>query len=145
MSDRSARRPVSAPQASAAASAPRAAAGATTAGELRTHLAAAMAAAMRRPEAEAVALTADRTKAMAVALVGLPDDATVIVAALDLATRQAATVLGFHPEHVRRLIRGGRLRARRVGGDYRVALDDLWPLLEVRYHEPGRRRLRPRR
>lgn len=117
----------------------------TTAGVLRDHLAAALRAAMRRPEVEAVALTADRTKAMAVALAGLPDDAPVAVSGLELATRQAAAVLGFHPEHVRRLIRGGRLRARRVGGDYRVALDDLWPLIEVRYREPGRRRLRARR
>ena len=118
---------------------------ATTAGVLRDHLAAALRAAMRRPEAEAVALTADRTKAMAVALAGLADDAPVQLAELDMATRQAAAVLGYHPEHVRRLIRSGRLRARRVGGDYRVAVDDLWPLLEVRYREPGRRRLRARR
>jgi excisionase family DNA binding protein len=117
----------------------------TTAGDLRDHLSAALRAAMRRTEVEAVALTADRTKAMAVALAGLPDDAQVRLAGLELATRQAAAVLGFHPEHVRRLIRGGRLRARRVGGDYRIALDDLWPLIEVRYREPGQRRLRVRR
>jgi excisionase family DNA binding protein len=116
----------------------------TTAGVLRDHLAAALAAAMRRPEAEAVAITADRTKAMAVALAGLPDDALVELAALDLGTRQAGIVLGFHPEHVRRLIRTGRLRARRVGGDYRIRVDDLWPLIEVRYRQPGRRRLRRR-
>ncbi|HYN65117.1 MAG TPA: hypothetical protein VES36_10990, partial [Candidatus Limnocylindrales bacterium] len=83
---------------------------ATTAGVLRDHLAAAMRSAMRRPEADAVALTADRTKAMAVALVGLPDDAPVQLAALEMGTKQAAAVLGFHPEHIRRLIRGGRLR-----------------------------------
>ena len=117
----------------------------TTAGLLRDHLAAALRSAMRRPEPEAVAITADRTKAMAVAMAGLPDTATVELGALELPTRQAATVLGFHPEHVRRLIRSGRLRARRVGGDYRVSLDDLWALLEVRYREPGRRRLRARR
>lgn len=116
----------------------------TTAGELRDHLAAALATAMRRPEPEAVAVTADRTKAMAVALAGLPDDAVVEVGSLEVATREAATILGFHPEHVRRLIRSGRLRARRTGGDYRIALDELWPYLAVRYREPGRRRLRPR-
>jgi excisionase family DNA binding protein len=120
-------------------------AGGTTAGVLRDHLAAAMGSAMRRAEPEAVALTADRTKAMAVALVGLPDEAPVELAHLEVGTRQAGVILGFHPEHVRRLIRSGRLRARRVGGDYRMALDDIWPLLEVRYREPGRRRLRPRR
>ncbi|HEX3219763.1 MAG TPA: helix-turn-helix domain-containing protein [Candidatus Limnocylindria bacterium] len=116
-----------------------------TVGELREHLAAALHAAMRRPEAAAIALTADRTKAMAVALAGLADDARVPLAGMELSVRQAATVLGFHPEHVRRLIRTGRLRARRSGGDYRIALDDLWPVLEARYREPGRRRVRPRR
>jgi excisionase family DNA binding protein len=97
---------------------------------------------MRRPESEAIALTADRTKAMAVALAGLPDDAEVSLATLELTTRQAAVVLGFHPEHVRRLLRSSTLRARRVGGDYRILLDDLWPLLAARYREPGRRRIR---
>lgn len=111
---------------------------------LRDHLASALGAAMRRTEPGAVAITADRTKAMAVALAGLPDDAPVELATLDLSTQGAATVLGFHPEHVRRLIRAGKLRARRVGGDYRVLLDDLWPLLEVRYRQPGRRRLKQR-
>ena len=114
-------------------------------GLLRERLVAALDAALRTREADAVALTIDRTKAMAVALAGLPEDAEVEVAGLELPTRLAATVLGFHPEHVRRLIRSGRLRARRTGGDYRVLVDDLWPLLEVRYREPGRRRLRPRR
>lgn len=114
-------------------------------GLLRERLTAALETAMRNREAEAIALTADRTKAMGVALAGMPDDAEIEVDALEVSTRAAATVLGFHPEHVRRLIRTGRLRARRVGGDYRVMLDDLWPLLEARYREPGRRRLRVRR
>ena len=118
--------------------------GTTTAGVLRDHLAAALARAMRRPDDAAVAITADRTKAMAVALAGLPDEAAVDLRGLELGTRQAGIVLGFHPEHVRRLIRGGRLRARRVAGDYRIRLDDLWPLVEVRYRQPGRRRLRRR-
>jgi excisionase family DNA binding protein len=100
---------------------------------------------MRRPDVEAIALTADRTKAMAVALAGIADDADATIGGLELSVRQAATVLGFHPEHVRRLIRTARLRARRIGGDYRIALDDVWPLLEARYREPGRRRVRPRR
>jgi excisionase family DNA binding protein len=116
--------------------------GATQAGVLRDHLAGALARAMRRPEPDAVALTADRTKAMAVALAGLPDEAPVDLVTLELPVGRAATVLGFHPEHVRRLIRGGRLRARRAGGDYRIRLDDLWPLIEVRYRQPGSRRLR---
>ena len=114
-------------------------------GDLREHLAAAMASAMRRPEPEAVALTADRAKAMAVALAGLDPNAEVDPESLAVGTRIAAIILGFHPEHVRRLIRTGRLRATLTSGDYRIALSDLWPFLEVRYRQPGRRRVQPRR
>lgn len=114
-------------------------------GVLRQSLSAGLEAAMRTREGDAIALTADRTKAMAVALAGLADDAEVEVARLELSTRAAASILGFHPEHVRRLIRTGRVRARRVGGDYRVMVDDVWPLIEARHREPGRRRVRPRR
>jgi len=110
------------------------------AGLLRRRLAAALEAAMRNREAAAIALVADRTKATGVALAGLGDDAEIDLAALDMPTRSVATVLGYHPEHVRRLIRTGRLRARRVGGDYRVLVDDLWPLIEARHGQPGRRR-----
>lgn len=115
-------------------------------GDLREHLAAALAGALRRPEPEAVALTADRVKAMAVALAGLDAAAEVNPEALEVGTRLAAIILGFHPEHVRRLIRAGRLRAQRVGGDHRIKVADLWPLLEARYRPPGRRRVpAPRR
>lgn len=115
------------------------------AGVLRKSLSAALGAAMRTRGPEAISLTADRAKAMAAAIAGVPDDAEVDPAALELPTRSAAIVLGFHPEHVRRLIRRGQLPARRVGGDYRVGVDDLWPLLEARHREPGQRRrgLRP--
>jgi len=114
-------------------------------GDLRERLAAAMASAMRRQEPEAVALTADRAKAMAVALAGMEPDAEVDPEALVVGTRQVGIILGFHPEHVRRLIRSGRRRATLKGGDYRILLNDLWPLLEVRYRQPGRRRLAARR
>jgi excisionase family DNA binding protein len=114
-------------------------------GVLRERLASALDAAMRTREADAIALTADRAKAMGVALAGMGEDTEVEPAQLELSTRAAAVVLGFHPEHVRRLIRGGRLRARRLGGDYRLRLDDLWPVLEARYRAPGRRRARTRR
>jgi excisionase family DNA binding protein len=109
---------------------------------LRRRLASALEAALRTREGDAIAVTADRAKAMGVAMAGLAPDAEVEVADLELSTRMAATVLGFHPEHVRRLIRGGRVRARRVGGDYRIRVDDLWPLLEARSRprDPGRGR-----
>ncbi|HEX5040011.1 MAG TPA: helix-turn-helix domain-containing protein [Candidatus Limnocylindria bacterium] len=102
------------------------------AGVLRRQLAAAVEAALRTREAEAIAVTADRAKAMGVAMSGVADDAEIEVAGLELSTRMAATVLGFHPEHVRRLIRAGRIPARRIGGDYRIRVDDLWPILQAR-------------
>jgi excisionase family DNA binding protein len=114
-------------------------------GLLREHLVAALAAGLHRPEPEVVALTADRTKAMGVALAGRADDDDVDVEGLEVSTLRAAAILGFHPEHVRRLIRGGRLRAHRVGGDFQIRVNDLWPLLDIRHREPGRRRLRARR
>ena len=114
------------------------------AGTLRQRLTAALLTAMRNREADAIALTADRAKATAVALAGVADDAEIELAALDMPTRAAASVLGYHPEHVRRLIRTGRLRARRVGGDYRVTVDDLWPLIEARHGQPGAASARPR-
>ena len=110
------------------------------AGVLRRQLAIAIEAALRTREAEAIAVTADRTKAMGVALAGVADDAEVEIATLELSTGLAATVLGFHPEHVRRLIRAGRIPARRVGGDYRIGVDDLWPILQARSRRSGRRR-----
>lgn len=113
-------------------------------GVLRSRVGAALAAAMRTREADAIALTADRAKAVGVALAGLPEDAEVAPMELAVSTRAAASVLGFHPEHVRRLIRTGRLPAERAGGDYRVRVDDLWPLLETKHRPPGRRRLRAR-
>lgn len=112
--------------------------------DLREHLAAALASAMRRPEPEAVALTADRVKAMGVALAGMEGTAEVDPEALQVTTREAAIILAFHPEHVRRLIRGGRLPAQRIGGDYRIEVAALWPLLEARYRPPGRRRIKLR-
>ena len=78
-------------------------------------------------------------------MTGMDAAAEVDPEALVVGTRQAAVILGFHPEHVRRLIRTGRLRAAIVGGDYQILLNDLWPLLEVRYRQPGRRRIQLRR
>ena len=95
---------------------------------------------MRTGAPDAIALAADRAKLTAAAIAGMRDDAGVVPAGLELGTRDAATVLGFHPEHVRRLVRGGRLPARRVGGDHRLRIEDLWRVIEARHRPPGRRR-----
>jgi excisionase family DNA binding protein len=109
-------------------------------GELRARMSSAMDVAMRTREAGAIGLAADRAKAVGVALAGMADDADVTPDQLSVSTRDAASVLGFHPEHVRRLVRAGSLPAERIGGDYRIRIDDLWPLLQARHRPPGQRR-----
>ena len=52
-------------------------------GVLRARLASALEAAMRSREADAIALTADRTKAMAIAMSGMPDDDDVLYGPLN--------------------------------------------------------------
>ena len=59
-------------------------------GVLRSRVGAALAAAMRTREADAIALTADRAKAVGVALAGLPEDAEVAPMELAVSTRPDA-------------------------------------------------------
>jgi excisionase family DNA binding protein len=110
------------------------------AGALRRRLQANLGAAMRAGDVGAIAMTGDRLKAIAIALAGVPDSAEVDADELAVPTASAAAILGFHPEHVRRLIRSRRLAAARAGRDYRIGLADLWPILEARHRPPGRRR-----
>jgi len=42
-----------------------------------------------------------------------------------LTTEQAAEVSGYHPDHIRRLIRAGRLKARKFGPVWQVGRIDL--------------------
>ena len=107
---------------------------------LRRRLGRDLAAAVRSGDPGRVALAADRDKAIAIATMGREGDEEVDVDALVVGTGSVATILGFHPEHVRRLIRSGRLTARRAGGDYRLELRELWPFIEARHQAPGRRR-----
>jgi excisionase family DNA binding protein len=109
------------------------------AGALRDRVLGDLAAALRSGDAERIATAADRAKAVGVALAGLADDAGVRPGELWLPTRSVATVLGYHPEHVRRLIRSGRLAAERASGDYRVRIDDLTALVDARRRSPRSR------
>lgn len=38
---------------------------------------------------------------------------------------EVAAILGFHPEHVRKLIRTGKIQAAKLGGAWRVSRADL--------------------
>lgn len=110
---------------------------------LRRRAYAELASAVRSGDVTAVALRADRLKAISVALAGMARADEVDPEGLVVSTASAAAILGFHPEHVRRLIRSARLRGRREGGDYRIGLAELWPIIEARNRSPGRRRVEP--
>jgi hypothetical protein len=109
---------------------------------LRRRMGTELAAAARSGDVGHAALTADRLKAVAIATMGRSGTDDVDVDSLELGTRGASAILGFHPEHLRRMIRSGRLLARREGGDYRVELRQLWPILDARHRAPGSRRSR---
>ena len=76
-------------------------------------------------DAGKIAAMANLVKLMGIALAPLAPDAEVNPAALTLTVQQVAQALGFHPEHVRRLLRGGALAGERVGRDYQVTLPAL--------------------
>ena len=107
---------------------------------LRRRMGTDLAAAARTGDVGHAALAADRLKAITIATMGRPGREDVDLDSLLLGTRAAAAILGFHPEHLRRMIRSGRLTAQREGGDYRVELRNLWPIIEARHRAPGSRR-----
>jgi excisionase family DNA binding protein len=92
---------------------------------LRSELMRRMSAAMGSGDAGRIVAMANLVKLMGVAMVALPADAEVDPTALTLTSGQVAQALGFHPEHVRRLLRGGSLAGERVGRDYQVPLPAL--------------------
>ncbi len=69
-----------------------------------------------------IATTANLVKVMGIALAPLAPHAEVDPATLTLTVGQVALALGFHPEHVRRLLRCGSLAGERVGRDYQIPL-----------------------
>jgi excisionase family DNA binding protein len=72
-----------------------------------------------------IAAVANLVKLMGIALAPLDANAEVDPATLTLTVQQVAQALGFHPEHVRRLLRSGALAGERAGRDYQVALPTL--------------------
>lgn len=76
-------------------------------------------------DAGKIAAMANLVKLMGIALASLAPDAEVDPATLTLTVPQVAQALGFHPEHVRRLLRSGALAGERAGRDYQVALPTL--------------------
>ncbi len=102
---------------------------------LRGELMRRMGAAMESGDAGRIVAMANLVKLMGVALAGLPAEAEVDPTTLTLTSGQVARALGFHPEHVRRLLRGGSLSGERVGRDYQVPLPALITWLDRQRNE----------
>ncbi|HEU5368649.1 MAG TPA: helix-turn-helix domain-containing protein, partial [Ktedonobacterales bacterium] len=102
---------------------------------LRGELLRRMSAAMGSGDAGKIVAMANLVKLMGVALASLPADAEVDPTTLTLTSGQVAQALGFHPEHVRRLLRGGSLAGERVGRDYQVPLPALITWLDRQRNE----------
>ncbi len=102
---------------------------------LRGELLRRMSAAMSSGDASKIVAMANLAKLMGVALAALPAEAEVDPTTLTLTSGQVAQALGFHPEHVRRLLRGGSLASERVGRDYQVPLPALVAWLDRQRNE----------
>lgn len=104
---------------------------------LRAELKRRLGEALESGDAGKIAAMANLVKLMGIALAPLAPDVEVDPAALTLTVQQVAQALGFHPEHVRRLLRGGALAGERVGRDYQVALSTLITWLDQSKQPPA--------
>jgi excisionase family DNA binding protein len=69
-------------------------------------------------------------RAVGVALVPYSGDDDVDVSRLTVDSQQAAQILGYHREHVRRLLRQEALEAEKAGNEYRIPLTSVISALE---------------
>lgn len=104
-------------------------------GTLRAELLRRMGAALESGDAGKMVAMANLVKLMGVAMESLPAEAEVDPTTLTLTSGQVAQALGFHPEHVRRLLRGGSLASERQGRDYQVPLPALIAWLDRQRNE----------
>ncbi|MBI1885755.1 MAG: helix-turn-helix domain-containing protein [Chloroflexi bacterium] len=85
---------------------------------------------------ETVAKIMDYSRAVLLALAGVPDHQDVGLEDVTLGTGTAARILGLHAEYVRELIRRGHLPARKENGEFRVVLPDVLDFMVKRVRSP---------
>jgi excisionase family DNA binding protein len=97
---------------------------------VRQRLAARLQEALESGDAETVCRVTGYVRALGVALAPYSGDDEVDVARLSVDSQQAARILGYHREHVRRLVRQEALAAEREGNEYRIPLTSVIVALE---------------
>jgi len=93
--------------------------------ELRRRLAEKLQQVATGGDEETVATLLGYGRAVLITLSQHPDDTEVTPQDLFVGTRTAALILGLHPEHVRFLVRRGRLQATKENGELRITLLDV--------------------
>jgi excisionase family DNA binding protein len=96
----------------------------------RRRLAARLQEALESGHAQSVCRVTGYVRAMGVALAPYSGDDEVDVAHLTVDSEQAAHILGYHREHVRRLVRQETLPAEKEGNEYRIPLTSVIVALE---------------
>ncbi len=74
---------------------------------------------------ETIATMLEYGRAVLITLSQHPDDTEIRPHDLIVGTKTAALILGLHPEHVRFLVRQGRLQETKENGGIRITLSDL--------------------
>jgi hypothetical protein len=82
-----------------------------------------------------VFLVSDQVRVIAGALANASADDEVDLSTATVDTSQAARMLSYHAEHVRRLIRQGTIQAAKVNADYRIPLGEIFAVLVKRHRE----------
>jgi excisionase family DNA binding protein len=96
----------------------------------RRRLAARIHEALESGDVETVCRVTGYVRAVGVALAPYSDDEDVDLAGLTVDSQQAAQILGYHREHIRRLVRQQALPAEKEGNEYRIPLAPVIIALE---------------
>ena len=96
----------------------------------RRRLAARLQEALESGDVETVCRVTGYVRAVGIALAPYSGDEDVDLAGLTVDSQQAAQILGYHREHIRRLVRQQALPAEKEGNEYRIPLAPVIVALE---------------
>ena len=107
----------------------------------RRGLAARFRKALESGDLEEISRIADYVKAVGVALAGRKGEEDVDLASLTVSTEEAGHILGYHREHVRRLIRNALIKGEKERNQLRIPIWSIVAALEGRVPASARIRM----